>query len=187
MRPQWCTLPGSGVGRPGLAQTHWHQQLWATSHVLVSIPCANVAVYVSTNTKLCRNMREVLCSMKPWHAGSPPQFMLHFWSMRSARHMSRTDCPQSPPLGACSSANGSASQRLAALTVWYDRHPVWRKACTQHCVLLAGVRHTDDMVHIRQDALEHLVGEDAARVGKAKQGVVCEHDLQASTAQEVVG
>ncbi|KAL1844434.1 hypothetical protein VTK73DRAFT_2564 [Phialemonium thermophilum] len=41
------------------------------------------------------------------------------------------------------------------------------------------VAHADNVVHVAQGKLEKLVGQDAARIGKAKEGVVGEDGAQA--------
>jgi staphylococcal nuclease domain-containing protein 1 len=53
-----------------------------------------------------------------------------------------------------------------------DRHVGWIERCTQYRVLLARVRHTNDVVHVRQRELEELVGNDTACVCEPKQRMV---------------
>lgn len=43
---------------------------------------------------------------------------------------------------------------------------------------LPGVRHTDDVVRVREGNTKQFVGDDSTGIRKAKQRMVCEHCLQ---------
>jgi hypothetical protein len=79
----------------------------------------------------------------------------------------------------CSSGTPATTNATVVLTVWYDRHCCWVQARAQHCVLLAGVAHADDVLHVSQHCLDELVGGNAGSISKAKQGVVSEYNLHA--------
>lgn len=59
------------------------------------------------------------------------------------------------------------------------------QAGPQHCVLLAGVADTDDVLHVCQDAFDQFVGQDGGGISEPKQGVVGEHNLHMSVSVSV--
>lgn len=67
----------------------------------------------------------------------------------------------------------------SALTIGDHRHCSGVQAGPQDGVFLAGVAHTNDVLDVRQDAFDELVGQDGRSISKAKQRVVREHHLHA--------
>lgn len=56
-----------------------------------------------------------------------------------------------------------------------DRYYLRVERCTEHRVLLTGVRHAHDVVGIAERCSQKLVGQHRAHVSKTKKGMVGEH------------
>jgi len=60
-------------------------------------------------------------------------------------------------------------------SVGNNRHYLWVECCTEHCVLLTGVRHAHSVVGVAQRHSQKLVGQHRAHISKAEERVVSKH------------